>query len=193
MNRVTPRRLFLVGAALAVTPQFVQAHGSHDQIQGLIAGCAHPFTGWDHLLAMAAVGIWAAQLGGAARWLVPVAFMGTAAFGAVVGGPWLLPALTEPMILTSLLVLGLLIATAIRLPVAASAALVAGFAFFHGAGHFAAQPHGNGTLSAALGLLLASGFVHAVGFAAGMKAERSSTFITRLLGAAVAMTGLAFL
>lgn len=192
MKRVFPRWIVLVGA-MAVFPQVLFAHSGHDQIQGLIAGCAHPFTGWDHLLAMAAVGIWAAQLGGRARWIVPAAFMGMAACGAASGGTLVLPGMTEPMILSSLFGLGLLIATAARLPVAASAALVAVFAFFHGAGHFAAQPLGTSAIPAVVGLVLASGALHAVGFALETRAERSSVFITRLLGAAVALTGLAFI
>lgn len=142
---------------------------------------------------MTAVGIWAAQLGGRARWLVPAAFMGMAACGAALGGVFVLPGLTEPMILGSLFGLGLLIATAARLPVAASATLVAFFAFFHGAGHFAAQPVGTAAVPALIGLLSASLVLHSAGFVVARRAERTSGYITRLLGAAVALTGLAFI
>lgn len=193
MNRVSSVRFLLGSAAMIASSVLIQAHTGHDNIQGLIAGCAHPFTGWDHLLAMGAVGIWAAQLGGRARWLVPAAFMGMAACGAAVGGTLVLPTFTESMILTSLLVLGLLIATATQLPVAASASLVAVFAFCHGAGHFAAQATGTITIAGVIGLLLASATLHALGYATGARSERSSTLLTRMIGAAVALTGLAFL
>lgn len=47
-----------------------QAHPGHGPA-GFVTGFIHPLTGWDHLMAMLAVGLWASQLGGRARWALP--------------------------------------------------------------------------------------------------------------------------
>src|ERR1043166_6125727 len=96
------------------------------------AGFAHPLLGLDHLLAMVAVGLWAGQLGGRARWLVPTAFLGTIALGAQLYQAGLHLSLVEPGVIASLLVLGLVVAWSPRLPRWMPAALVALFALAHG-------------------------------------------------------------
>lgn len=193
MKSVTPLRFVISGSVLLVCPTLVQAHLGHGPLEGSIAGCAHPVMGWDHLLAFIAVGLWAAQLGGRARWIVPSAFLGLMACGAAATGSATLPALTQPMIFSSLMVIGLFVATAVRLPVTASAMIVAVFAFFHGAAH-----GGGISLSAeggayAVGFVLASALLHGAGLAAGAPAQPASALLTRVLGAAVALTGLVFL
>ena len=75
------RTLRLAPLLLAAAP-LAQAHPGHAPFD-FVSGLLHPLTGWDHLVAMVGVGLWAAQLGGRARWLVPLAFVGVMALGAV--------------------------------------------------------------------------------------------------------------
>jgi urease accessory protein len=193
MKSATPLRFVVAGSVLLACPALVQAHSGHGPLEGLIAGCAHPVMGWDHLLAFIAVGLWAAQLGGRARWVVPTAFLGVMACGATATGNATLPAVTQPMILGSLLVIGLLVAAAVRLPLIASAMIVAVFAFFHGAAHGAGVSLSAEGGAYVAGFVLVSAFLHGVGLAIGVWALPASAFVTRALGAAVALTGLAFL
>ncbi len=65
-------------------PAAALAHPGHDGAGGLVHGFFHPVTGIDHVLAMIAVGVLAAQYGGRALWLVPMSFLvAMAAAGAV--------------------------------------------------------------------------------------------------------------
>ncbi|MDE2157552.1 MAG: HupE/UreJ family protein, partial [Burkholderiales bacterium] len=111
-----------------------------DTLHGLAAGFAHPLTGLDHMLAMFAVGVWAAQLGGRALWAVPATFVGAMALGGLLGFAGLHPPLMEPMIAASVLALGLLVAFAVQRK-APGVALIALFALFHGIAHALGIPH----------------------------------------------------
>ena len=70
----------LAAAALLLSPALALAHPGHGD-NGLVAGISHPLGGIDHLLAMVAVGLWAAQQQGTARWALPCAFVGTMLLG----------------------------------------------------------------------------------------------------------------
>src|SRR5471032_1211063 len=105
---LSPLALLLLAAPLA---QAHPGHGPADFLTGLI----HPLTGWDHLLAMVAVGLWAAQLGGRARWALPAMFVGAMILGAAVGISGARPAGTEAGILASILIFGLVVAGSVRL------------------------------------------------------------------------------
>ena len=135
MTKSLGRRFLTLAAALAVVP-WASAHpghdGDHDFNWDFSGGLVHPLSGLDHLLAMIAVGLWAAQLGGRARWLVPAAFVGVMALGAALGHAGMNFSGMEQAIAASVLVLGLLVARSVRLPVAAGMALVGVFALFHG-------------------------------------------------------------
>ena len=144
------KRLILAAAtALVTTPAFAhldpEAHGS------FAAGLSHPVFGADHILAMVAVGLWAAVLGGRAVWALPSAFVAAmvAGFIASVGGVPL--PFVEPMILVSVFVLGLAVALTLRLPVAAAAGIVGAFGLFHGHAH-------GGELGTAAALAFGAGF-----------------------------------
>ena len=175
--------LFLAGTAQAHT---IGAHGA-----GFAAGMAHPFIGLDHLLAMVAVGIWAAQLGGRAIWRVPLAFMIMMVLGSMFAfGGLPLPAV-EAGIASSVLVLGLLIVVAARFPLAASMLLVGAFALFHGHAHGQELPQTASALLYGLGFLLATGLLHATGAAMGVLLSRGiSTNWVRAMGGGIAAAGL---
>jgi urease accessory protein len=174
--------LFLAGTVQAHT---FGAHGA-----GFATGMAHPFIGLDHLLAMLAVGVWAAQLGGRAIWRVPLAFMTMMALGSMFAlGGLPLPAV-ETGIASSVLVLGLLIAVAARFPLVASMLLVGVFSLFHGHAHGQELPQAASALLYSLGFLLATGLLHATGAGLGILLGRSiSANWVRVMGGGIAAAG----
>ncbi len=161
---------------------------------GLLAGLRHPVSGLDHVLAMIAVGIWGAQLGPPAVWLLPVAFPMVMALGGVAGLLGLALPLVEVGIALSALALGVLVLTEAR-PAPWAAALVVGFfAIFHGHAHGTELPEGMSGLLYSVGFVVATGCLHAGGIALGLvhRLERGRLAL-RTAGAAVAVAGVYFL
>jgi len=187
----TLRRLAVcLAALLAATPAL--AHPG-DPGHGIAHGFAHPFGGLDHLLAMLAVGAWAAQLGGRARWLVPAGFVGAMMLGAVAGLVGIALPLVEAGIAASVLLLGLMVALVVRMPTGVSAALVAIFAVFHGHAHGSELPVGESALAYALGFVAATVALHGAGLAAGLLSSRLGRGLVRAGGAGAAAAGLAMM
>lgn len=178
----------LVAAALAV-PALAQAHTGVDSASGLHHGLLHPFAGADHLLAMVAVGLWASQLGGRARWLVPTSFVGMMAAGAALALAGIAFPFVEQGIVLSVFALGLLIAAAARLPLAACMGLVGTFALFHGAAHGAEMPLAASGLAYGIGFTAATAALHASGIGMAGLLRRTKGEMVRLAGAAVAGAG----
>jgi len=176
--------------ALLAAP-LAQAHPGHGPAD-LAAGLVHPFTGFDHLLAMVAVGLWAFQLGGRARWALPAAFVAAMAVGAVSGIAGFVPPGVEWAILASVFIFGLLIAGAARLPLVAGVALVSLAGAFHGFAHGAELPAQSGALQFLGGMIVGTAFLHAVGLAAGLLARRHSLAAVRWAGAGILAAGLVF-
>jgi urease accessory protein len=175
-------------AGLIVMSDAALAHPGHEGVDGLAAGLAHPLSGIDHVLAMLAVGILAAMVGGRALWALPAAFLGMMALGGLLGMAQVgLPAV-ETGIALSVLVLGLAIAFR-RVPgTAAAAAIVGAFALFHGHAHGAELPAMASGATYALGFLAATAQLHAVGLGAGLAAGRMPTLL-RLAGGTMALAG----
>src|ERR1035441_7182387 len=147
-------RSFVISAGfLLFTCAGAQAHLIPGDVRGFGSGFAHPLHGLDHLLAMIAVGLWAAQLGGRARWLVPTSFVGVMVVGAVAAMSGQRIPFAEEGILLSVLVLGILIAVAAQFLLAASMVIVGVFALFHGDSHGTEIP------------VNAVGFAYGAGFA----------------------------
>lgn len=180
--------LLLLAAAPAL------AHVQQGQAAGFLTGLAHPVSGLDHVLAMVAVGLWGAQLGRPAIWLLPVTFpmmMALGGFLGLVGIP--LPGV-EPGIALSALALGLVVAASWRPPLAVAALLVAFFAMFHGHAHGTELPEGQSGLGYSMGFVVATGLLHLGGIAIGVIHRwPAGRVVLRLLGAAVAAAGLSFL
>ena len=197
-RRVMKPRLPLLFAlfgicALATVAHAHPGHDGHDFGWDFRGGFMHPWSGWDHLLAMLGVGWWAAQLGGRARWLVPAAFITAMAIGAAIGidlGP---VSGVEQAIAASVVTLGLLIAIKARVPVWAGATLVAAFAFFHGAAHGAEMPADAGGATFGAGFLAATVLLHAAGVALGEWVARRNPIAAKWAGGAIAACGLAML
>lgn len=159
---------------LALLPMGVLAHPGHSMTAGWGSGLTHPLTGLDHLLAMVAVGLWATQLGGRALWLLPASFMGVMALGGWLGaGLGMLPGI-EAMVLASVFILGLMLATAARAPLWLAAGMTGIFALAHGAAHGAEMGAGTSGLAYGGGFLLATGLLHLAGVGLGFAAQRVS-------------------
>ncbi len=172
------------------------AHTGHGA-SGFVHGFAHPLGGIDHVLAMVAVGLYAAVIGGRALWLILAAFLGAMAIGGALGVIGYALPHAEIGIAVSVIVLGLAVALRVSLPTLAAMALVGLFAIFHGHAHGAEMPQSLSGSEYALGFLLATAMLHAVGIAlglaAGRLAERGGWRIAQAAGAAIAAAGLALL
>jgi urease accessory protein len=162
-----------IAPVLLLAAQSVFAHPLHgDAAGGFAGGLAHPLLGIDHMLVMVAVGVWAAQSGGAAVWKVPLAFVVTLLVGAVAGLAGIgLPGI-EPMIAASVVVLGLVISARARLAPWLAGLLVAAFALFHGQAHMAELPVGASALTYIIGFALTTALLHGAGIVAGYLLHR---------------------
>ncbi|WP_263140868.1 HupE/UreJ family protein [Pseudomonas sp. RIT-PI-AD] len=181
------RRLSLA-LALLLSPALALAHPGHDT-SGMLAGVAHPLTGLDHLLAMLAVGLWAAQQRGAARWALPLTFVGAMLVGGLLGFAGFALPFLEADIAASVLALGLLVALAARPPVSLALALTAGFALVHGTAHGLELPDLASPWGYAAGFVAATAALHALGYAVVRLLPPAAAPLVRLAGAASAGVG----
>ncbi len=178
--------------ALAVVglPAVAHAHVSVGPAHDLLHGLEHPLTGIDHICAMLAVGIWAAQRGGRAIWLVPLSFISVMALGGALATAGAQLPLAEPGIALSLVVLGLLVAAAVRLPLAVSVTIVSLFALVHGYAHGLEIPAAASGVTYAAGYILATAGLTSTGTAFGLlMRKRDTSQSVPLAGAAIALCG----
>jgi urease accessory protein len=199
MNRIALRlaAASLVLVATIAVPTIASAHPGHEGAPGFIHGFLHPLGGLDHILAMVAVGLFAARLGGRALWLVPASFVVTMAVAGVAGMTGFALPYVEAGIALSILVLGAAIALEMTMPVAAAMGLVAFFAVFHGHAHGAEMPETMSGLAYGGGFIAATAALHALGLglglAIGRTGEASSRRILQVGGGAAALAGAALL
>ncbi len=176
----------ILTAALIFCPLPAMAHGLNDS-GTFLAGALHPVGGFDHVLAMLAVGLLAAQLAGRALWALPATFVTAMLLGGVLGAGGLPFPVVEPMILASIVILGVLVALAFALPLPALVAMVALFGAAHGWVHGAEGP-ATGLALYALGFAGATAVLHLAGIALG---QGLPALALRGLGAGAAAAGLA--
>ncbi|SDH26771.1 HupE/UreJ family protein [Roseospirillum parvum] len=184
---------------LIATPAL--AHTGVGPTAGLASGFGHPIGGLDHLLAMVAVGLLAAQgaatSGRRALWAVPAAFVGLMVVGGVLGMSGLPLPMVELGIVGSVLVLGVVIALGRHLPLGAAMALVGALAIFHGHAHGTEMPLAANGLLYGLGFALATSLLHAAGIGLGLAAsrldEKRAPLLIRVGGGAIATAGLALM
>jgi urease accessory protein len=191
-------RRTLLATALVLVPSLALAHpGLPGHTHDLANGFLHPLGGIDHVLAMVAVGLFAAQLGGRALWLVPASFvaMMTAAGLAAMSGVGL--PLTEVGIAASIIVLGGAIALRLSMPITAAMALVGFFAMFHGYAHGLETPETASGLLYGLGFIAATAMLHGLGIGIGLAVGRLDTGhgrqLVRIAGSAAAVIGVVLL
>jgi len=182
---------------LALSPSLAFAHAGHGEAIGFAHGFWHPVGGLDHVLAMVAVGIFAANLGGRALWAVPATFVALMAAGGAFGMYGVAMPFVEIGIAASVIVLGGAVALGWRnWPLGAAMALVGFFAVFHGHAHGAEMPADASAFAYAAGFMLATALLHVAGIGAGIAIGKVGTDAPRLaqgLGAAVAMAGVGLL
>ncbi len=200
MNRSTSRVSLLprlLPLLLLPSVAFAHAGHGHDAVSGaggFSSGFLHPLSGPDHIVAMVAVGLLGAMLGGRAMWALPVVFPVVMALGGalgIVGVP--LPAV-EAGIALSGVVLGLMVAFAARPPLWVSAIIVGIFAIFHGHAHGTELPDATNPLTYAIGFVIATGLLHLAGIAFGLLVRWPAGKIAiRAAGGAIAVVGVSFL
>lgn len=182
----------LSAAVLAASPAL--AHTGKGMTGGFLSGLMHPIFGWDHVVAMVAVGLWGAVLGSPAIWILPITFPLVMAFGAALGIAGVAVPFIEVGIALSGVVLGLLVLFLVRAPVAVAGVLVAFFAIFHGYAHGTELPAAANPYAYAVGFVIATGLLHAAGIAFGALSGQSwGRMAIRAGGAAIALVGGAFL
>jgi len=182
-------------AVLAVIPSAAAlAHIIQGEAGGFGQGFEHPLTGPDHFLAMFAVGIWGAQMGGRAVWALPVTFPLIMAAGGVAGMLGMPLPHVELGIALSILALGSAIAVGWR-PVEAVALILIGvFAVCHGYAHGVELPNAADPADYAVGFVLATGLIHVLGVGVGLALNKPMEGrLSRVLGAAIAVGGVYFL
>ena len=191
-------RFFPIFAISFLLATAAEAHtGLGTASGGGVYGFLPPFSGLDHLLAMAGVGLLGFFLGGRAIWLVPAAFlvMMLAGAGLAVAG-FGLP-FVETGIALSVVVIGGALAFGRSLPLALAVPLAGGFAVFHGFAHGAEMPATATGFSYGLGFLAATALLHAAGLALGFGLDRAVTAnskrLARIGGALLSLSGLAIL
>jgi len=189
---IRPRHALSVTLLLVAIPAL--AHVQEGQAAGFLTGLAHPVSGLDHVLAMVAVGLWGAQLGVPAIWLLPVTFPLVMAFGGFLGLVGIPLPGVETGIALSALALGLAVATSWRPPLAIATLMVAAFAVFHGHAHGTELPAGQSGLTYSIGFVMATGLLHLAGISIGLIHRWPvGRVVLRVLGAGVAAGGLFFL
>jgi urease accessory protein len=180
--------------ATVLAPSLATAHAEPGAASGFAAGIAHPISGADHVLAMVSVGLWGAQLGAPAMWMLPVAFPMVMAFGGMFGLLGLPLPGVEIGIALSAVALGLAVLAEARPAPAVAAIVVAFFAIFHGYAHGAELPPGGNGLLYSVGFVVATGALHATGIAIGLIHRWSAgRAVLRAAGGFVAVAGLVFL
>jgi urease accessory protein len=170
------------------------AHVESGKAGGFLSGVAHPVSGLDHVLAMISVGLWGAQLGAPAVWMLPVAFPMMMALGGMMGLMGLgLPGV-EVGIAISAIALGTMVLMEARPPLWLAAGIVGFFAIFHGHAHGTELPENANGLLYSIGFVIATGSLHACGIAIGLIHRWPAGRIAmRFGGATVTVAGVLFL
>lgn len=192
-RRVVAPTVGALGAAVFLLAAPAEAHTGLGHVDGVVHGFLHPLGGLDHILAMVAVGVIAARIGGRALWLVPASFVTLMAVGAAAAMAGIGLPFVETGIGLSVLVFGLLLAAQPRLPVALAAAIVGAFAIFHGHAHGSEMGEDWSGYSYGLGFVAATALLHAAGIGIGLLAGRIGPAAIRVAGAATAAAGVALL
>ena len=180
--------------ALATLPAAAFAHPQVGSATGFLTGFLHPISGLDHIIAMVAVGLWGAQLGAPAIWMLPVTFPIVMAFGGFLG----LIAVPIPGVEIGIALSGILLGAAVmtesRPPLWIAAALIAAFAICHGHAHGAELPAGTSGLTYSIGFVVATGILHALGIGIGtIRGLSYGRLALRALGGVISGCGVFFL
>jgi urease accessory protein len=170
--------LRLATAFLVLAPAAASAHPGHETA-GLMHGFLHPLGGFDHIIAMVAVGLIAARLGGRALWLVPTSFVGAMTLAGAAASMGMALPYVETGIAVSVVVLGAVAVFGVAMPVAAAMGLVAFFAVFHGYAHGLEMPETASGLAYGAGFVVATAMLHGIGIAFGLMIGQTRRSVVR--------------
>jgi urease accessory protein len=184
----------VLALTFAALPATAFAHPQVGSATGFLTGFLHPLTGLDHIIAMVAVGLWGAQLGAPAIWMLPVTFPIVMAFGGFLGLVGVPVPGVEIGIALSGVLLGAAVLTESRPPLWIAAALIAVFAICHGHAHGAELPPGTSGMTYSIGFVVATGLLHACGIGIGTIHRWSyGRLALRGLGGVISLGGIFFL
>ncbi|KQW31680.1 urease accessory protein [Rhizobium sp. Root274] len=188
----TPACLVL---AFVLIPSLAQAHVMDGPLGGFGSGFGHPLAGPDHFLAMLAVGLWGAQMGGRSVWTLPATFPLVMCIGGVAGMLEILPSgIVQAGIAISVLALGAAIAVAWKAPEWVALVLISAFAILHGIPHGVLAPRATDPAAFTVGFVVSTGVIHVVGIGIGAALKPvAQGKLVQALGAAIALAGLWFL
>ena len=197
MNTIGQRNFFRAMTLVVVvflSAESAFAHPQKGEAVGFLTGFRHPISGLDHVLAMVAVGLWGAQLGAPAVWVLPVAFPMVMAVGGMLGLMGIpLPGIEYGIALSAIL-LGAAVMFEVRPPLGLAALLVGFFAIFHGHAHGTELPPGQSAMLYSIGFVMATGCLHAVGIGIGtVHRWEWGQRLLRVAGGLVAMGGAFFM
>jgi len=190
LSRIAPLAALMVLASSS--PSFAHTEGGAGG--GFISGFTHPILGWDHVVAMVAVGLWGAFLKKPAIWLLPVVFPVVMAMGGALGVVGVPVPAVEAGIAASAIVLGAMIAFALKPPLPVAAVIVGAFAVFHGHAHGTELPEAANAIAYSVGFVIATGMLHLGGIAFGLLVRwPQGRIAVRAAGGVIALVGVAFL
>ena len=197
MNGHRERMLSLLVTIIAVflfMPVVAHAHVEQGQAAGFVTGLEHPWSGLDHILAMIAVGLWGAQLGNPAIWVLPIAFPMMMAAGGMLGLLGIPLPGVEVGIAVSAIILGLMVLLDMRAKLVIATLVVGFFAIFHGHAHGTELPAGQSGLLYSMGFVIGTGCLHGVGILLGLIHHyRAGKILLRGAGAFIMVMGCLFL
>ncbi len=182
------------GVVLMLLSSAALAHSEAGVAGGLVSGFLHPIFGIDHLVAMVAVGLWGAQLGRPAIWVLPITFPLVMAVGALLGVAGFPLPLIEVGVSASAIVLGAVVMLALRPPLPVAAVIVAAFAIWHGFAHGVELPAAVNPLAYGIGFVIATGLLHLAGILLGVLVRwPAGALAVRASGGGIAAVGVYFL
>ncbi len=181
------KKQLIGGILLLLFSTLTLAHPGHG-LSSAYAGFMHPFMGWDHLLMMLAVGVWASRLTGNLHWQLPLTFVSFMAIGAGVGFLGLRLVGMETAIASSVIAMGILLVINLRLSSQVRVAIIASFALFHGLAH-GVELDSTQNNSALLGILLATLILHGIGYIAGLQQYQIRRWLDLGLALVMMLTG----
>jgi urease accessory protein len=190
------KRLNIIMLAVLITvfADVANAHSGGSLTGGFLSGFMHPVFGWDHVIAMVAVGLWGAFLGNPAIWVLPVVFPLVMAFGGALGVMGVPVPAVETGIAASAIVLGAMVAFAVRPPIWVAAVIVGVFAIFHGHAHGTELPGAANPLAYSLGFVVATGLLHLSGISFGLLVHwPAGKVAVQAGGGVIALAGVGFL
>ncbi|OZA05832.1 MAG: urease accessory protein UreJ [Methylophilaceae bacterium 17-44-8] len=177
------KKSMLMGIATSLVSSVAFAHPGHGVETGFMSGFLHPLLGWDHLLVMLAVGVWAAKSGGKARWQLPLMFLGAMTVGAILGLSGITVHCVEIAIAASLMAMGLLLVLHLTISRSVQLLCTALFAVMHGVAHGVELNQGTwlDNASPLVGMLIATALLHAIGYGLGKQQHKLMQWSQSLL------------